>query len=82
VLVFIKTNSHINTCLNIGLGGGMSKLVVRRGDVKTMRNSIYMFYWQCPKCGKMIINDSVARVLMSIKLHMSRKHGVDVEVTD
>mgnify|MGYP007015358507 CR=1 FL=1 len=58
----------------------VKKMVVLLSDIKYVDDSLRTYVYVCPFCLKRIVSDSSSRVVAGIKLHMRRKHGVEVEV--
>jgi hypothetical protein len=73
----MKTYNFLNPSL-IGVYM-IKKMVIRLSDIKLLENSLRTYVYVCPFCLKRIISDSTGRVMTGIRLHMKRKHDIEVE---
>jgi hypothetical protein len=57
---------------------GSDRVVIKDSDIRKVSDSVIMWYYVCPICGKKIMNDSLARTRLAARLHLMRKHKVEV----
>jgi hypothetical protein len=53
---------------------------VKKGEVKEAEVVTTLYYWYCPLCNRMFSNLSRDKLLLAIKLHLIRAHGVKTVV--
>ncbi|MCC5989889.1 MAG: hypothetical protein LM558_00065 [Thermosphaera sp.] len=53
---------------------------VKKEEVKEAQVVATLYYWYCPLCNKILSNFSRDKLLASIKLHLTRAHGVKTVV--
>jgi PHP family Zn ribbon phosphoesterase len=52
--------------------------VLRRSDLEAVRATVVKYRWECPYCKRRIEDYSDSRVLALAKIHLERKHGLEV----
>jgi hypothetical protein len=53
---------------------------LRRSDVRAYRATATKYSWSCPVCGRLIDSYSLERTIALAKIHLERKHGLEVRV--
>jgi len=60
----------------------MGSFKLKTSSIKRLSNSLLTWYWVCPICGYRGIYESYGRGLQAAKLHLMRKHKLEVEVVE
>jgi hypothetical protein len=53
---------------------------LRRSDVRAYRATATRYSWSCPLCGRLIDSYSLERTIALAKIHLERKHRLEVRV--
>ena len=56
--------------------------VLRRSDLEAVRATVVKYRWECPYCKRRIEDYSDRRALALAKIHLERKHGLEVRLDE
>jgi hypothetical protein len=53
-----------------------AEYAIKKSDIKAIEVKSIFYYWYCPICNKMTGNYSKNKLMLAIKLHLIRAHGI------
>jgi hypothetical protein len=54
--------------------------ILKRRDLEAVRATVVKYRWECPYCKRRIEDYSDERALALAKIHLVRKHGLEVRL--
>jgi hypothetical protein len=56
--------------------------VLKKSELQVVEARAPFYIWRCPLCGKRIVSVYRDKAVASAKLHLTRTHGLEVEVVE
>ena len=60
----------------------MGEFTLKKSDIRRLSNSLMTWIWRCPFCDYKGIYETHGRGLLAARLHLEKKHGLKVVVSD